>query len=226
MLQILTHAVARWKMKEYPELHSYLEANTTPYRLGGDWSECEFLVVDTETTGLNYRKDSILSIGAIRTTADTIYLEDSLALSIEQESQGDAEAIPVHGILPGEGDIGEKEALLAFLHLLGGKVLVAHHAAFDSGILEQRLRAWFPGFRLLNRIADTVSLARMVNREEALGNSKGTGYSLDDLALQYDIRTSDRHTADGDAYITSILLLKLLHRLKTFRIESLRSLVE
>jgi DNA polymerase-3 subunit epsilon len=40
------------------------------------------------------------------------------------------------------------------------------------------------------------------------------GLTLDHLAKQYRIDTDDRHKALGDAYITAILFLKLVQKIK------------
>ncbi|MCB0644764.1 MAG: hypothetical protein KDC44_24130, partial [Phaeodactylibacter sp.] len=68
--------------------------------------------------------------------------------------------------------------------------------------------------RLQNRLVDTRDLAIRVEHVIKPDIVKPGNYTLDSLCRRYQIPMSDRHTAAGDAYITAILLLKMLHRLK------------
>ncbi len=190
-------------------------------------AEIPFVVFDTETTGLDPQKDRLLSIGAVKVQHWEIDISRQLELYVGQEAPSPAseQAIAVHGILPGEqsGQISEEEALRQFLAYAGPSVLVAHHLGFDQAMINQLLRQ-HGGGSLRNKGVDTAVLARRLSTQPELAQRGDFG--LDALCRQYNITMSDRHTAAGDAYITGILLMKLLYRLQKRGVHTLGQLLK
>ncbi|MEQ8705339.1 MAG: 3'-5' exonuclease [Phaeodactylibacter sp.] len=186
--------------------------------------EVSFVVFDTETTGLDVQKDQILSIGAVRVKNWHLLVADRLECYVHQEYSPEGKTVAVHGILPGEriDSLSEREGVRRFLAFAGGDVLVAHHAAFDVAMLNAALQSAGAG-KLRNKVLDTGVLARRVARNPQL--SRPGTFGLDHLCDQYRIPQSDRHTAPGDAYITALLLLKLLYRLKKRGVHTLGALL-
>ena len=66
---------------------------------------------------------------------------------------------------------------------------------------------------LKNKLLDTVVLYKKSLLRSPLIERKDH-YSLDELADKFNISKKDRHTALGDAYITALLFLKILKKLK------------
>ncbi len=193
-----------------------------------DWkkplAEINFVVFDTETTGLDIRRDRILSIGAVRMNNYRIEVNDSLELLIAQVVPFGAQEVAVHGILPGRSRQGmeEQTAVAQFSEFCKGSVLVGHHIAFDIAMVNRALqRAGCP--RLTNLAIDTFDLAKRVNPPGAF--IKPNDYSLDRLCQLYHLPDSDRHTAAGDAFITALLLMKLLARLQKRGVKNLGDLL-
>ena len=60
--------------------------------------DTRFVVFDTETTGVNARKDRMLSLGALEIRNNEIKIANSLEVYIEQELFNE-EAVAIHGIL-------------------------------------------------------------------------------------------------------------------------------
>ena len=136
--------------------------------------------------------------------------------------QGEKE-IAVHGILPGrERARPEVEVIPEFLEYAGAAVLIAHHAAFDVTMIDRSLKRLGAG-RLRNKVIDTGALARRVQRTSAWAPPRA--FSLDELARQYNIPLSDRHTAPGDALITALVFLKLLGQLEKRGVRKLKDLL-
>lgn len=179
----------------------------------GDISTTRFVVLDTETTGFDYENDRILCIGAIVLQNNTISIQDSFEVYIEQEHYNKATA-QIHGILK---DFvldrpKELEALQQFLDFLGDSIIIAHHTAFDVTMINKALeRNGLP--ELKNRTLDTAKLYKKTLIVSNLLERKDH-YTLDDLADKFDISKKDRHTAMGDAYITAIAFLKILKKLR------------
>ncbi|KGL63061.1 PolC-type DNA polymerase III [Polaribacter sp. Hel1_85] len=174
-----------------------------------DLNQIRFVVFDTETTGLDTKKDRILSIGTIAVIGNIIKVEDSFECYLNQELFN-PETVKIHGLLKEKSSskIEEKEAIIQFLAHIKNAVLVAHHANFDVAMINQSLkRLNLP--KLKNKVIDTGYLFKKTK----LDTSKNH-FSLDYLLERFKIPQHDRHTASGDAYITGILLLKLLNILR------------
>ncbi|HKK78702.1 MAG TPA: hypothetical protein VJ933_03695, partial [Phaeodactylibacter sp.] len=80
-----------------------------------------------------------------------------------------------------------------------------------------------PGVKLKNKGVDTAVLARRLANHPQL--AKRGAFGLDQLCQDYHIPMSDRHTAAGDAYITAILLMKMLRRLEKRGVRTLGDLL-
>ncbi|MBA4318002.1 MAG: 3'-5' exonuclease, partial [Flavobacterium sp.] len=175
----------------------------------GDINTTRFVVLDTETTGFDYENDRILCIGAIVLQNNSISIQDSFEIFIEQEHYNQDTA-QIHGILK---DFvldrpKELEALEQFLAFLGDSIIIAHHTKFDVTMINKALeRNELP--KLKNRTLDTAVLYKKTLIVSNLLEVK-ENYTLDDLADKFDISKKDRHTAMGDAYITAIAFLKIL----------------
>ncbi len=192
----------------------YLASLDRAYAAKTPLEELRFVAFDTETTGLNIKKDHILSIGAVSVRNWEIDLSQALECYVQQAYQPMGKTIEVHGILPGAQNgqqVGELEAVKRFLHYCHGSILVGHHIGFDLAMVN-RVLAQELGQKLKNKTLDTAGLARRVGQKPYY-EQPGT-YGLDALCRRYGIPMSDRHTAAGDAFITAILLMKLLARLK------------
>ena len=187
--------------------------------------ELHFVVFDTETTGLNSKQDKILSIGAVHLKGGELDLANILECKVQQEKVASHDTIPVHGILPYATRAGtpEMEAVSRFVEFCKGSILVGHHVTFDVGIINEVLKREV-GDTLKNQSIDTFKLAIRLEQSRLEQTSSTIKYSLDALCNRYDIQLSHRHTALGDAYLTALLLLKLLARLKKRGVRTLQDL--
>lgn len=167
-----------------------------------------FVVIDTETTGLNSSKDKILSIGAIGICNNRIVISDSFEIYLNQD-KFNPETVKIHGILK-EGNLekfDEAVAIENFIDFINNAVLIAHHAAFDIEMINAALKKMrLP--KLKNKRIDTGFLYKKLT-----GKKEGH-FSLDFLCDEFKIPKSDRHTALGDAFITALLFLKIVAKLK------------
>jgi len=196
-----------FRRKSYPEFwNAYLSHFKTPQEQ--QLENIRFVVFDTETTGLDTKKDRILSIGCIAVEDLKIKVSDQLETYVTQDIFN-SETVKIHGLLK-QGKftkIEELEAVQQFLAYVKDAVLVAHHAAFDVAMINNVLqRHGLP--KLKNKVLDTGH----VFQKTKLDTSK-PHFSLDELSKRFDIPMHDRHTASGDAYITALLFLKLVSKL-------------
>lgn len=182
--------------------------------------EATFVVFDTETTGFDQHKDRILSIGCVKIKKERINVAESFEIYLDQE-EFNPDTVEIHGLIHHERfqTISEEKAIQLFLKYIKNSILVAHHAGFDVNMVNAALkRQGLP--KLKNKVLDTGVLYR---KTRLITNfiDPNKNYSLDELALAYNIDLKDRHTAIGDAFITAIAFLKTLGRLKEPRIKKL-----
>ncbi|TPN82460.1 3'-5' exonuclease [Aquimarina algicola] len=207
------------KHKDYPDFWNEYHKNFNS-KTAHTLTTTRFVIFDTETTGLNTQTDRILSIGAIGLTGNVIDITDSFEMYITQDTFN-PETVKIHGILK-QGHItkvSEKEAIQLFLEYIKDSILVAHHTRFDLTMINNALaRLQLP--KLKNKTLDTEILFKKTK----LCNQHNQRYSLDKLCNIFNIAMHDRHTASGDAYITSLIFLKIIALLKKERKITLKDL--
>jgi DNA polymerase-3 subunit epsilon len=197
---------------------SPLSQALTAYRAAftGTWPEAaapqdvRFVVLDCETTGLDPRRDRIVSIGAVALTGGEIDLGDTFEALLRVLHN--TAATLVHGITRDETreGVGEPEALAGLLDYLRDSVIVGHHIGHDLAMLDAAL-ARHEAPPLLNRRLDTGELALLLEADGAFADQPPLDdLSLDGLCRRFDIVPYDRHTAPGDAFLTAQILLRLL----------------
>jgi len=157
------------------------------------------VVVDTETSGLDARRDRLLAIGAVAVRGGRIELGESFSALIRQDAPSSAQNILVHGI-GGDAQLAgvpPAEAIAGLERFLGEGVAVAFHAPFDAAVLARAglgRREWL----------DLEPLARVLFPEHAKLRS------LDEWLERFGIEVAARHDAVHDALATAQLLLVLL----------------
>lgn len=174
-------------------------------------AEVRFVVLDTETTGLDPRRDRLITIGAVAVKAGEIILADSFEALLKLAYN--SSSVTVHGITREEAREGmdEPEALEQFLPYLRDGVIVGHHILHDVETLNVAYERHF-GITLQNRFLDTMDLTLHLQKDGAFGNGKEVqGFSLDALCDFFGVAPHDRHTAGGDAFITALIFQRLLH---------------
>ncbi|QQS47229.1 MAG: 3'-5' exonuclease [Acidobacteriota bacterium] len=172
--------------------------------------ELRFVVLDTETTGLDPRRDRMITIGAVSVEGRQILLSDAFEVMLRLEYN--SSSVTVHGITRQEARDGleEPEALAQFLPYLRDGVIVGHHILHDIETLNAATERHF-GFHLQNRRLDTMDLTLHLQADGAIAKDAIQGFSLDVLCDLFGVEPHDRHTAGGDAFITAQIFLRLLN---------------
>jgi DNA polymerase-3 subunit epsilon len=191
-------------------LERYTSCFTESWRDDDPIDRVRFVVLDSETTGLNPAVDRLVTIGAVAVVAGEILLEDRFSALIRIDYNTDA--VTVHGVTRDQARRGieEPEALASFMEYLRDGVIVGHHIGHDIATIDAALeRLW--GARLLNRSLDTMDLTLHLERDGALaGRQPVQHFTLDSLCGMFGVVPHDRHTATGDAFITAQVFLRLL----------------
>jgi len=186
--------------KEYPDFwKDYLtKFETKPNR---------FVVLSTETSGLNPDKDVILSLGAFSVVDDGIVIKDNFESVLLQYKYLQDNGLSNEFIIESKMiKMPEPDAIEAFINFLGNAILVGHHINFDIEMLNSALERLDCG-RIKNEALDVDVMYRK------LMDVNDKQFSLDDLCEIYKIPKSDRNSSAEDAYRIALLFLKLKSRL-------------
>ncbi|HYE76099.1 MAG TPA: exonuclease domain-containing protein [Blastocatellia bacterium] len=204
---------------------SYFDCFTQTWIASTPAKDVRFIVLDSETTGLDPRCDRLITIGAVAVKDHQIILADSFEamLKIAYNSS----SVTVHGITREETREGldEAEALEMFLPYLQDGVIVGHHILHDVETLNAACERNF-GVTLCNRYIDTMDLTLHLQKDGAFADAEIKGFSLDALCQLFEVEPHDRHTAGGDAFITALIFLRLLHISRRFGRTTLGALSE
>lgn len=165
-----------------------------------------WLVVDTETTGLDVERDVLLAIGGVGVDADGLHPDDSFEILVRNAAGSSAANIVVHGIgRQAQADgVPLPEAMQAFVAWAGDAPIAGFHVPFDRAVLTRA--AQFAGVPLAERAwLDLAPLATALVPPDPKKPPPG----LDDWLARFEIDCPVRHHAAGDALATAELLLRL-----------------
>jgi DNA polymerase-3 subunit epsilon len=177
------------------------------------WEHARFVVLDTESTGTDPRRDRLVSIGAVAVVRGQIELDDSFATVLPVSHN--TSAVTLHGITREAAATGvpEEQAIGDFLDYIGDAILVGHHIGHDIILLDAACQRHH-GCQILNERLDTLELTLRLAGAGAFAAATPTDdlRSLDSLCTFFGIVPHDRHTASGDAFLTAQILLRLLRK--------------
>lgn len=179
-------------------------------------------VIDTETTGFIPTEDCLLSIGAVCLDPGATQSAPDFHTYVKlPKGRSIPEVVTrLTGIteqtVADAPDLGY--ALQLFLQFVGDRILVAHHAAHDIRFLNVNLRkSW--GVELHHQVLDTGKIAMMLHSFKKYP-------ALDVLLALYEIESVHRHTAIGDALMTSVVISRQLALLQQEGVQTLGALWE
>ena len=176
--------------------------------------EASYVVLDTELTGLDEKKDSIVSIGAVRMTGTSIGLGDTFYRVVSPRTELSAASVMIHEITPSEVELKPciDSCFDEFLEYCGEAVLVGHFIAIDLNFLNRVMKR-VRGTEIPNPALDTCSIyewLRKRNKTHGCPATPLTGYRLHDIVKCFDIAVNGAHNAVMDAFTTAQLLQRFL----------------
>ena len=172
-----------------------------------DWRDCEYVALDLETTGGNAALDHIVSVGWVCIEHEVIVLASAVSCVIRSTMPMPERSAIIHAITDDEVAEGDRvsETLSELLTVLRGRVLIAHHAATETGFLDAACRRIY-GHRFLSPTVDTLELARQWYARRALQPARGE-LRLAALRERYQLPHYSMHDALSDAIATAELFL-------------------
>ncbi|MDN3673428.1 3'-5' exonuclease [Flavobacterium branchiarum] len=166
-----------------------------------------FVVLSTETSGLNPTKDVILSIGSFAVINNSIVIQDSFEAVLLQYKFFHDNGLTNEFIIESKMEkLPEPEAIKSLIEYIGNGVLVGHHINFDVEMINAALEKLDCG-RLKNEALDVDVMYRKLH------DINDRQFSLDELCAIYKIPNSERNSSSEDAYRIALLFLKLKSRL-------------
>ncbi len=173
-----------------------------------DINKNEYIVLDTETTGLNPKKDEILSIGAVKIKDDKIITSKSFEIFIRPLQDISAESIKIHHITPSDLENGATidEALEELLFFIGNLPIVGYYISFDINILNTYLKD-FIGITLSNEAIEISSMYYKRYRKHSA--HEFVDLKFDTIMNNLDLPRLGQHDALNDAIMSAMIFLKL-----------------
>jgi len=198
---------------------------------GRPLADFSFVVCDTELTGLNKKKDELISIGAVKINNLQIDLSSMFHQFIQPERMAHTAATLVHRITPeqlAQAEPAEK-ILPQFVEYIHGSLLVGHHLMLDMHFLNKAAKKIMGG-TLSNPGIDTMRMAQGYNRVR-LGhyhehNPREISYNLDDLGKKYGLPHFKPHDALEDALQTAYLFLYLIKKFRKGGLATLKDIYQ
>lgn len=153
--------------------------------------------MDTETTGLSPRWDSVVEIGALKFKSGELI--DEFQIFVDPGRPIPKEAVSIHGITDDmvKGASSLEEALDAFGLFWGDEPLVLHNPKFDLSFLDGGMSLQDEGW-LKAPVFDTCFLSR-----KAYPGMKS--YSLESLARHFSMPDMGHHRALKDCRYCHLL---------------------
>ena len=163
------------------------------------------IVIDTETTGLNYKGgDRVIEVACVE-LINHISTGNNLQFYCSTEKKIDAGAMKVHGITNAflEKHPSFESQSDVFLDFIKEDVLIIHNSDFDMGFLNNELRL-IKSPPLKNDVIDTVQLARKTLNTRIA--------NLNYLCNRFSIDLSSRklHGALLDCQLLAMVYLELI----------------
>lgn len=154
-----------------------------------------YVVVDVETTGLDYEKDRIVEIGLLKIKDNEI--TDSFECLIQSGKTIPENIVQLTGItnaMVEEKGLTEGEALEKVQALIGNDILVGYNVMFDISFL-QKLSERVGKNLVVKRTKDVIQLAR--RKLDDLKN-----YKMETVASYFSLEIECRHRALTDCRLT------------------------
>ena len=161
------------------------------------------LILDTETTGLNFERDKIIEIGIVE-LVDNVLTQNHFHEYINPEIEISLSAQNVHGI-SNKFLIGKPKfsnVVNKFLDFIKNDTIIIHNAIFDTNFINKELQNCGLN-NIKNSIIDTIKIAKK--------EFPGQTVNLDSLCKKLGVINTrqDFHGALLDAILLSKVYLKL-----------------
>lgn len=168
----------------------------------------EYVCFDCETTGLNPKKDDIISIGAVIIKNNTIISSKKFVRFVKPKTKLQAEAIKIHHIRVCDLEDAEDidDVIEEFINFIGNRPLVGYYLEFDVAMINKYLKPKL-GISLPNKMHE-VSAIYHDYKIEIIPQSH-IDLRFNTIMEELKIPSLGKHDAYNDAIMTAMIFLKL-----------------
>jgi DNA polymerase III subunit epsilon len=198
-----------------------------------DWNkpleDYDFVVFDTELTGLEPHSDEIVSIGAVRVQNLRIIIGKTFFCYAKPKKPLPKDSTLIHRITPDQiMEAQPLEVILPdFVGFLEGAIIVGHFVSIDISFLNRATNS-FMGGAIKNPVVDTMKMAQHYEdhrrRRYYEDPASNLSFGLNDLSKKYGLPLFEKHDALEDAMQTAYLFLFLMKKFKSLGVSTLKDL--
>ena len=183
--------------------------NTPLPERGTVFSQCEFVSLDLETTGLDAARANVISAGWVVIRGGRVDLDTCQSHLVRANSEV-GESASVHGLTDTivRSGLSADTVIEKIVEALAGRILVVHHAGLDKTMLDKMCRARF-SCPLIVPVVDTMAL-ELRRRQRRHHMANGDSVRLADLRSAYGLPYYQAHDCLVDAIATAELLLAMV----------------
>jgi len=168
----------------------------------------EYVVFDTETTGLNPKEDEILSIGAVKIKDNKILTSQIFEVYLKNSKEISSKSIEIHQIRPCDlqNATDVEHGIKEFLNFIGSRPLIGYYLEFDVAMINKYIKPML-GITLPNRMIEVSEI--YFDKTIALIPQGNIDLRFDTILQKCGVPDMGAHNAVNDAIMTAMIYLKL-----------------
>lgn len=171
----------------------------------------EYVVFDTETTGLNPKKDDIVSIGAVKIKDNKILTSQTFEVFIKNSCEMSSKSIEIHRLRPVDLQNAKttEVAIREFLDFIGSRPLVGYYLEFDVSMINKYIKPML-GITLPNKKIEVSEI--YFDQTICLIPQGNIDLRFDTILKNCGVPNMGAHNAVNDAIMTAMIFLKLKNK--------------
>jgi DNA polymerase-3 subunit epsilon len=170
----------------------------------------EVVAIDCETTGLDTRRDDIVTVAAVPIHGRRILASRRFEATVRPTARMKAEAIKTHRLREGDVAAGRwvEDVLPELLRFIGSRPLVGYYLEFDIAMINRPMRRLL-GIELPNA---RIEVSRLYYERKYGDAPPGAEFDLRFAAILADLGLPalDQHDAFSDALMTAMMYVCLV----------------
>jgi len=193
--------------------------------------QVDFVAFDTELTGLDFKQDSIISIGAVKLKGTAILPAETFYRLVKPECELKSKSVVVHELTHSDLECAEDilDVVGDFVKFVDNAVLIGHFVHIDLNFVNKVLRQNF-GVSLKNFAVDTATLHDWLYDSDSRFAQHYKGMTIQSdlfsMARKYGVEGGKSHNAFSDAYITAQLFQRFVPFLPGCGVKTLKELLK
>lgn len=200
MLKTLNQAWLKYRLKN-PDFQFLFDAPP----------DQDVVCFDCETTGLDPKKDTIVSLSAIKIRGAEILTSQSLNLKFKQQQTINPDSIVIHGLrnMDVEAGLASAEAIRQFVEFIGSRPLVGYYLEFDMAMVNSLIKPWL-GIGLPNQQIEVSQLYhKQFYKDWLQPEHEVFDLSFKTILAKLKLPSLGQHDAFNDALMTAMIYVKL-----------------